>query len=274
MHQSRIRVVLAGMFCLWALTAVAADKTPPAAENPALIKVMVVGVFHFDNPGLDYRNVKVDNVLAPGRQKEIKTVVDALATFKPTLVGLEWRDEVARASYAKYRAGSLPPDPDESVQLGFRLAKQVGLPSVRGMDSPMGLPFDPVLAYAKSHGQQSIIDEITRVSDANVAMQQATLKTRGIAATLRWLNDPQAALASHGLYREILKIGSGADQPGVAMTTKWYERNIGICANLLQAAKPGDRVIIFFGAGHLPLLRQCVQESPGYELVDALDFLP
>jgi len=60
----------------------------------------------------------------------------------------------------------------------------------------------------------------------------------------------------------------------VAATLAWYHRNLAICASLLQAARPGDRVIVFFGAGHLPLLRQCVQETPGYELVEPQGFLP
>jgi hypothetical protein len=32
--------------------------------------------------------------------------------------------------------------------------------------------------------------------------------------------------------------------------------------------------VIFFGAGHAFLLRQCVAETPGYKLVEANDYLP
>jgi pimeloyl-ACP methyl ester carboxylesterase len=249
-----------------------AVASPRPAEPP--VRVMIVGTFHFANPGLDYRNAKVDDVLTPPRQKEIDSVVSALARFQPTVIGLEWPDAEAAADYAKYQSGTLAPTRDEAVQLGFRLAQRAHLQAVRGLDTPMELPFDPVFDYAKNHGKQSIIDEITRVSDANVAAQENELKTKGIAATLRLLNDPVHAMESHGLYRDILKIGGGQDQPGLDATAMWYRRNLAICANLLQAAKPGDRVVIFFGAGHLPLLRQCVQETPGYELVDARSYLP
>jgi hypothetical protein len=80
--------------------------------------------------------------------------------------------------------------------------------------------------------------------------------------------------ADNGFYRTMLRIGLGEDQPGVDLLTAWYHRNFQICANLLQIAKPGDRVVIFFGAGHAFPLRQCVAETPGYKLVEANDYLP
>ncbi|WP_213978862.1 DUF5694 domain-containing protein [Sphingomonas sp. dw_22] len=252
--------------------------TPPAMaqDKPAepIIQVMVVGVFHFDNPGKDYRNASVDDMLAPARQAEIVKVAAALSAFKPTLVGVEWEPGAPDADYKKYLADALPADRSEIVQLGFRVARANGLARVHGLDMPMSLPFDPAVAFATAHGHQAVIDDITKVSDANVAAQEKTLREKGVAATLRLLNDSAAALRSHGLYREILELGAGKEQPGLDATLAWYKRNLGICANLLQAARPGDRVIVFFGAGHLPLLQQCVSETPGYVLVDARTYLP
>jgi Family of unknown function (DUF5694) len=39
-------------------------------------------------------------------------------------------------------------------------------------------------------------------------------------------------------------------------------------------AKPGDRIVVFYGAGHAYLLRQCVREVPGFELVEPNTYLP
>jgi Family of unknown function (DUF5694) len=56
--------------------------------------------------------------------------------------------------------------------------------------------------------------------------------------------------------------------------SSWYHRNLLICANLLQVAKPDDRILIFFGSGHAFLLRRCVTETPGFRLVEPNDYLP
>ncbi|KQN25693.1 hypothetical protein ASE86_05650 [Sphingomonas sp. Leaf33] len=249
----------------------AAAQTKPA-EAPT--QVMVVGMFHFANPGLDYRNLAVDDVLAPARQREIEGIVDALARFRPTVIGTEWRPETAAASFRKYLDGTLPPSRDETVQLAFRLGKQAVNATVLGMDAPASLPFGPVMAYAKSHGQQAFIDHVGTVSEANVAEQDRLLKTVGIAGVLRLLSDPVKARRDHMLYTDTLRIGDGAEQPGVNAVAVWYRRNLAICANILQAARPGGRMIVFFGGGHLHLLRQCLSESSGITLVDARDYLP
>ncbi|URW76091.1 DUF5694 domain-containing protein [Sphingomonas donggukensis] len=252
----------------------AAAKTVATPPPAAPVKVMVVGMFHFANPGLDFRNLQVDDVLAAPRQREIAAIVNALARFKPTVIGTEWRAEAATTSYRKYLDGALPPSRDETVQLAFRLGKQAGVTRVLGMDAPASLPFGAVFDYAKAHGQQPIIDHIGAVSDANVAEQDRLLKTAGIAGTIRALSDPVKARRDHALYNETLRIGGGSVQPGVDAVAVWYRRNLAICANMLQAAQPGDRMIVFFGGGHLHLLRQCLSETPGVELIDARDYLP
>jgi hypothetical protein len=38
--------------------------------------------------------------------------------------------------------------------------------------------------------------------------------------------------------------------------------------------KDGDRVVVLYGAGHARLLRECVEEMPGWKLVEANSFLP
>ena len=63
-------------------------------------------------------------------------------------------------------------------------------------------------------------------------------------------------------------------QPGAELLAAWYKRNFYICAHLLQTAFPGDRVAVFYGYGHLFLLRQCVAETPGFRLIEATAYLP
>jgi hypothetical protein len=41
----------------------------------------------------------------------------------------------------------------------------------------------------------------------------------------------------------------------------------------LQAMQPGDRVVVFYGQGHIYLLQQCLREQVGVQLVDPLSYL-
>ena len=246
------------------------------AAEPAspITEVMIVGGYHMTNPGHDLHDVRADDVLAPKRQEEIRSITRALARFRPTKVAVEWPEDIVAERYRKYLAGTLAPSHNEVVQLGFRLAQTAHAQGVWGIDADGEFPFDKLQEYASAHGQAALVqDEDTRIV-RDVEHENRILAHGTISDALRYMNEPANVLEAHQFYRRILKIGAGADQPGAQLAADWYKRNFLICANLLQLAKPGDRIVVFFGAGHSYLLRQCVTETPGFRLVEANRYLP
>ena len=244
-----------------------------AQSQPAPVEVMIVGVYHMSNPGHDLHDMKADDVLAPKRQAEIAAVADALARFKPNKIGVEWSKDVVNERYPKYLAGTLPPSRNEVVQFGFRLAKLAGSKGVYGIDADGDFPYEPLKTYADAHGFGGLLDQQSAAMDRQVAEEGRVLATQGVSAELRYLNDPARLQLDNAFYRTALRVGAGDAQPGVDLLTAWYRRNFLICANLLQLAQPGDRIVVFFGAGHAFLLRQCVSETPGLKLVEPNDYL-
>ena len=238
------------------------------------VEIMVVGTIHMDNPGLDLHNLKVGDVLEPAFQAEIARVTEALARFKPTAVHVESSAEAAREDYQLYLAHKLDQSRNEIVQLGFRLGRLAALDAVHGADATIPFPYGAVREFAEKHGQAALLDVLHAEVEALAKSEEELLKTRGLAALLRRINDPDYIQRDHGFYRTMLRVGAGNEQPGADLLTEWYRRNFLICANFLQASKPGDRIVVFFGSGHAFLLRQCVAETPGLKLVEANDFLP
>ncbi|HEX4861456.1 MAG TPA: DUF5694 domain-containing protein [Rhizomicrobium sp.] len=254
------------------LAAVAFLPATALADEP--VSVMIVGGFHMSNPGHDLHNVQVDDVLAPKRQSEIAAVTTALAKFKPTMVAVEWPSDLVNQRYDAYLKGTLAPSHNEVVQLGFRLAKQAALARVDGIDVDGDFPYDPVVAYAKAHGQEGLLTQANAEIEAAVQAQDDLLANGSVGHVLRYLNDPGRVAGGNAFYRLMLKVGGGGEQPGAELLTQWYRRNFLICANLVQRTKPGDHVVVFYGAGHGFLLRQCVSETPGFKLVEANGYLP
>lgn len=263
------------LFCiaLAGAMSLAADMAR-ADVQPAPVQVMVVGLFHLSNPGHDLHNMKVDDVLAPKRQAELAAITDALARFKPDKVAVEWPRETVDERYPKYLAGSLPPSRNEVVQLGFRLAKTAHATGVYGIDADGDFPYEPVKTYADAHGLSSQLDAEGAKVDRQMAEQQRLLAEQGLSAALRRVNEPALIDEGNAFYRNVLRIGSGNEQPGAELLAAWYRRNFLICANLLQLTKPGDHIVVFYGSGHAFLLRQCVRETPGFQLVEPNDYLP
>src|ERR1041385_1537551 len=129
----------------------AADTRPtgfPALCAPNEVQVMLLGPYHFANPGKDVVKQDLDDVLQPRRQKEVEDLAQRLASWKPDKVAVEWpwsfTDSTA-AKYARYRAGTLAPSRNEVVQLGFRIAASLGQPAVYPIDDDSFLNFNDSL---------------------------------------------------------------------------------------------------------------------------------
>jgi hypothetical protein len=266
-----MRVAVAILTGVLDITSLLSTGTLRAAD--VTTEVMVVGMIHMGNPGLDRHNAQVPDVLLPRHQAEIARMTESLARFKPTQVHVESEHEVA-TEYARYLAGELQSERGEIVQVAFRLAKQAGLAEVHASDTFMSFDFAPLFAFANAHGNKALLDDLDAKTRAEIAVYEEILRTRGILALLHHLNHPDYIRESHLLHRMVMPIGAGSEQPGADYWAGWNHRNILICAKIIQAAKPGDRLVVFFGGAHSYLLRQCVLETPGFKLVEANDYLP
>lgn len=251
----------------------AAGSAVAAPGKPEPVQVMVVGVFHMSNPGQDMANMTAPDPTTPQRQAEIARVVEGLNRFRPTAVATEWPAATVAERYAKYQAGTLPPSRNEVVQLGFRLGKRAGA-RVYGADMDGDFPFGPVAEYAGAHGMGGVIEAAMAMVQAEVKAASERLAAGTIGAELRHMNDPALIAQGNGFYASLLAIGGGDQQPGADLVAAWTQRNLRICARIIQESKPGDRVVVFFGAGHAYLLRRCVTETPGFVLVEPNRYLP
>lgn len=95
-------------------------------------EVMVLGVFHFHNPGLDaYKPKYPFDILESSRQDELELLLQQLARYKPTKILVEWdrikADSIANVHYQSYLRGTFSIDDkrNEVYQIGFRLAKML-----------------------------------------------------------------------------------------------------------------------------------------------------
>lgn len=72
-----------------AIGAIAFATPLPAQEAPPTTQVMVLGSYHFSNPGLDAVNLEADDVLSERRQREIQILAETLAEWRPTKIVVE-----------------------------------------------------------------------------------------------------------------------------------------------------------------------------------------
>ncbi|MFK4003438.1 DUF5694 domain-containing protein [Qipengyuania sp. NPDC077563] len=245
------------------------------------IQVMILGVYHFSNPGLDEHNVEVDSVLTPTRQAELDTVARALAAFTPTQIMVETvapGPDYRVAEYERFSPEMLQQDPNEIVQIGYRIADRLGLAHVLGIDvqSAAGeedyFPIDKVRSAAAKSGQTAILDELNEEVGGAVARFGESQRTRSIADLLLEINATDFA-GGQAYYDAMLPIITGEDLAGAHLNARWYARNVAIYAKLMRNAKPGDRILVVYGAGHTPWLRHFATTFEGHRYVDPVPYL-
>jgi hypothetical protein len=246
-------------------------QTSPAGNRP---QVMILGSYHMAGSG-DHVQVRVDDVLAERRQREIEQVVESLAGFRPTRVALEVpvaMDSLINERYRRYLEGSHTLGRSESEQIGFRLAKRLGHERVYAVDYPGNEDIAAALGFAAQNGQMEIVQEAQAFMQRLQSDMERQQRTLTVGEILRELNSPETD-AMESMYLLAATIGRGDRYVGADLVTGRHERNLKIFVNIARIAGPGDRVLAVYGSSHGKLLRQFVEESPMLELVRADPFL-
>jgi hypothetical protein len=238
--------------------------------------VLVLGTYHMANPGLDYVNLEVDDVLSDRRQAEIRAVVERLLRFGPTKVAVEDRPERERElnqRYSRYRAGDLDLSRDETEQIGFRMAGSAGHERLYPVDWMGPFPMEPVLEFAASHGQSEIAEAMFAEAQEMAERFAEMQKTASVRELLLAVNQAGRLHHDHALYLSLARIGAGLEYPGVELLDAWYGRNLRIFANILRIAERGERTLVVIGQGHAPLPHQLLEDSEVFEVEEVASYL-
>jgi len=218
---------------------------------------------------MDYVNFEVDDFLAPPRQKQIVDCLDRLARFRPTKVAIEiaaTTDSKINKEYQRYRAGTFPLTVSEHHQIGFRLAAMRGHHRIHPVDWNEGTADGQVaIAFAREHQPDlyaSLMSEIDTFAATGAAVAEKSLQDLLID-----LNDAATLRRNHRVYLDLARVGAGTTYAGIEWVKGWYERNLIIYANISRLiTHDGDRILVVYGVGHIPLLTQFFHDGDRVDL--------
>jgi hypothetical protein len=265
----------------WLMIPVLALATAAHAATPTRPALMFLGTAHLGNHNKDITNVQVEDVLTPRRQAEMARFVDQLAAWKPTHIAVELppsKQAELDAHYAAYRKGAYQLSADEDEQIGFRLAAKLRLPRVDAIawnGSPPGNGDDyDWMAWARANGKSAQMDRTVQQWKDQTARQTAFLKDHTIQQWYLMWNTPAVMHENEATYFDVATFGTDDNNPGAAWVGSWYARNLRIFNHLRElAARPTDRVLVIFGAGHGPYIQKDATESGIFELADTYGYL-
>jgi hypothetical protein len=256
------------------------DVSIPAVSSffpPVKAKVLVVGVFHFDYPGLDeFKTSEEDqiDVLKEPKKSEMTELVEYIKKFNPNKIAVEanpgWG---ATTKLKEYDQGGHRDKRDERYQLAMRIASETGLDTLyevnsysmiremREKDSLLSKKFtnginwdyeDPYWDYVKNWIEND--DKLTsKVS---------------LLDFITYMNSPESHQYGYGAY--LIGFFKSEDHKGADyLSMWWYNRNLRIFRNIQDITENSDdRIMVLMGNGHAAILRQLFESSPEYEFVE------
>lgn len=246
------------------------------AEEQSTAQVMLLGVFHFANPGRDVVKTDQINVMTDENQAYLEALSDKLSEYNPTVVLLEFtpdREPEMQERFRQYVDGNYQLSSNEVYQLGFRIAARSDAETIHGYDETnTQWQAEPLFEYLEdidtSTGAKmsAVYEELTTADQkahASLSLQELLVRA----------NDAERDAQNRALYLMTNHVGEGQNFVGADATASWWHRNFRMYALVQRHARPGERVLVIGGQGHIAILRQLLADDREREAIDIGPYL-
>lgn len=267
---------------------------PISAQHDSKIEILLVG---FDHLSQMYNGTPSSDIFSL-KKKEIHRITDKLQAFSPqlSLVEKEPKEQKQLDSlYQAYKHGELalrdiPYGSSETYQVGFKLAKKLGLEGVYGIDH-----YESTSQSLLSSGDNITLFKSGLMKLMNTArplkkkVQQDSLSLYDYIKIIN--QDKFIDLSHHLIFNLPAYVTNGAfsengtntvdigpidkEYLGAEYITLFYNRNLKIYSNILQTQLKhnSNKMVLIMGQLHIGVLRDLLEDNPNYKIVDTSVFL-
>lgn len=243
------------------------------------MRALLVGTYHFQSrPSGEGDDADPISMKTPDKQAELDHLVERLAAYEPTKVMVEApyaMESQVTTTYTMYRFGTYELGQNEVHQIGYRLARRLGHGQVFPIDI-LHRWWEPGVeeVTANNPAAAEIWNAIQQRIKARDAAQTEAGYNRTVTERLAALNTLQPESSGLEDYlTDWVRVVDGDNYAGADIVGNWYHRNVRIYANLMRYAEADDRLLVVYGASHIPVLRHLLHASRQFVLDDPMDYL-
>ncbi|TPD71225.1 DUF5694 domain-containing protein [Flavobacterium microcysteis] len=257
------------------------------SQKIAKTNVLLIGTYHFNNPGFDQGKMKERNILDKENQEALEQITaKIIKKYNPSKVFVEYSfsegkrlnelyslykndkpfyqlDTIKKDFYKRFYSEN------EMFQFGFRLAKKSGNDSIYAIDyDEVPIRFDLIqskLAESKTFNFSDYEAKIAELSDYT----NSCLDSKKLEEVLLCLNSPKQYELNKGLYISFLnRISQSPDFFGPDLVAAWYKRNLIMYANIQNQVSETDKnIVIIVGAGHAAMMEDFIKNDERFRLI-------
>lgn len=253
-------------------------------------EVLLIGTFHFNNPGADIAQTDKFDVLTDKSQKELEVIAQRIKAFSPDKIFVEWDYNESNKldslyalylenKYFDYVENKYPKKTfykeNEIFQLAFRAAKLSGNKRVYSIDTHTEFPFDSLLISMDRAKQAELKDKIFKRIKEFEESDNENKRKYSLTQLLLEYNKQINRNYDLGSYITMFNAaGESNDFTGPGLVANWYKRNL-LMYSFVQklTEKNDDKIVVLLGAGHAALFKHFIDLDENFKVVELSDIL-
>jgi len=247
-----------------------------SAEEIPKAQVMMLGLFHFNNPGKDVVKTKSVDVLSGESQAYLKRLAENIQKFRPSKVLLEYdpkNQTVMQQRYDDYLNGEYQLGINEIYQIGFRVAKLAEHKTTYSFDQRnVHWQGGPLFEYMKADGKD-LNDKFKGLIKQVETTQNEYVEKLSLKEILIKFNEKEMDDFNKYLYVVTNDAHQNDKFIGANASASWWHRNFIMYAKIQAHATPGERVLVIGGQGHTAILKDFLAIDRDRISVDIKEYL-
>lgn len=236
-------------------------------------QILLIGTFHFANPGNDIAKIKTFDVMSEKSQKELESISDKIKKFGPDKIFVEWKftkqDDLDKF-YNKNTDSLLRKDANEITQLAIRTAKKMNHKKIYGIDYRNRFSYDSLMISMKKADQKDLMDRTSELMERFQNDQNERISKSTLTELVLYFNRKEADKDNLQWYLEVAnRTGNPDDFTGPSLVANWYKRNLYMYSLIQKLTESkDDKIMVLLGAGHAAMLREFIKNDATFELVE------
>ncbi len=262
-----------------------------AQKSKKITEILVIGTYHFNNPGMDVAKYKVLDIMGEKPQKQLEEISNAIAKLKPTKIFTEWElknqsaldtlySKYINDDYTDYVTKKYPKRKfylqSEIVQLAFRAAKKSNHQKVYAIDyRETSFDYDSVMKFIDTNRLPNFKKEIETEMKFVKTESNKIFASNDLLKCLYYFNSETYRKTDIPWY--VGKINDSDKLEtyiGAFLASEWYRRNLYMLANIQkQTFETDNRIIVLAGASHLIMFLDLLKHDSNFKIVELKEIM-
>lgn len=236
-------------------------------------QILLIGTFHYANPGHDISKINTFNIMSEKSQKELEIMSDKIKKFGPDKIFVEWQyakqaglDEF----YNKNTDSLFKNSKNEITQLALRTAKKLKHKKLYGIDYRTRFPYDSLMMSIEKANQKDLMKKNTESTEKFQKDNNEIMAKSSLIELMLYYNEKERDNEDLQWYLALAnRAGNPDDFTGASLVSNWYKRNLYMYSLIQKLTESKDeKIMVLLGASHVSMLREFLVHDPEFEIVE------